>query len=82
MKTRYTVQYWHIDEHDTLDSDFDTLRQARDFVSTIDRTKYKDINIYARHWQKINEPFEYNSMNYDDWKWILLDDDFIKYYNV
>jgi hypothetical protein len=82
MVIRYTVQYWYFDEHDTLNYNFDTLKQAREFVSTIDRTKYKDIDIYARHWNKVNEPFEHNNVVYDGWKWILMDDDFIQYYNV
>lgn len=81
MKTRYTIQYWYIDEHDFLECDFNTLPQAIRFASQLDHTIYKDILIYARHWQSINEPFEYDGIVYNDFKWRLIDDDFIQYYD-
>ena len=43
METRYTVQYWFIDEHDTLDRDFDTLPEARQYARQIDFTQFKEI---------------------------------------
>ncbi len=85
MKTRYTVQYWYIDKHDTMSCDFDTLEQARKFATNLDKSKYKDIDIYARHWQYINEPFESiitAGLSLDDWKWVLVDDDYIQYYTA
>lgn len=81
MKTRYSIQYWFLDEHDCLGDDFDTLEQAVSYASSLDLSKYKDILIYARHWTKINEPFEYNNITYDDWKWELIDDNFIEYFD-
>lgn len=81
MKTRYSIQYWWIDEHDCLVEDFDTLKQARDYIKTIDLSKYKDILLFARHWRKVNNPFEYNGSTYDWWEWELIDDDYFKEYS-
>jgi hypothetical protein len=78
MKTRYTVQYWYIDERDTLYEDFDTISQVRAYASKIDRTKYKDITIYARHWHKVDNSFDYNGVHYQDWTWELANDDYFK----
>jgi len=82
MKTRYTIQYWYMDEHDTLDQDCDTLNQARKFANGIDTTKYKDITIYARHWHKINNSFEHNGILYNNWQWEVIPDDYYKDYSI
>lgn len=78
MTTRYTVQYWYIDEHDTLDADFNRLNDALRFAHNLNKSKYKEITCYARHWHKVDNSFDYNGVRYKDWKWELVSDDYFK----
>ena len=69
--TRFTVQYWYQDEHDSLSETFDTINKARKFASEINLVIFKDISINPHLWYKVPNPFEHNSIIYDDWTWEL-----------
>ena len=81
MLTRFTVQYWYIDEHDTIENTFDTLPEALKYASQINLTIFKDITIYGQHFHKVSESFNYNGINYTDFHYEQDDDDYIEYYN-
>jgi hypothetical protein len=82
MQTRYTVQYWYTDEHATLEKDFDTLEQAANFAAKIDKEKFKDIEIYGRHWKKINETIIIDNAHYSIPEWELINDDYYENYDL
>jgi hypothetical protein len=82
MKTRYTVQYWYIDEHDTLERDFDTLKEARRFANALDKMAWKDIDIYARHYNYVREPLLIDDEPCEGWFWKLVDDGYYKDYKL
>ena len=77
--TRYTVQYWYNDEHDVLMKECDTLQEAYEVARNLPISKYKDIEIYGRHYQRVNYPFEHDGIIYDDWTWVLVNDDYVTF---
>jgi S-methylmethionine-dependent homocysteine/selenocysteine methylase len=74
----YAVHWWIKDDIDVLETDgILTLAEARKIVK---REKafssyYHDFTIYTYEAEYINEPFEYASRIYDDYKWQRTDKD-------